>query len=206
MLYRIPDIKSENLATKLAQGWWVGNIWSAQTGFPFTPVLGGNCSQSQYLLTNPDYPNAATAADAAVCSAVSATCKYVPVPFDHHTVIKHSPVQWFTPNMFTMAPMVTSPGGTTVCTSSTCGASNTSGTIGNVRRGLLRGPGLVNVDFSISKDTRLSLLGEQGKLEFRAEFFNILNHPNFGMPNATVFSGKTTDYGPYSESPGSSAG
>ena len=74
------------------------------------------------------------------------------------------------------------------------------------QRGLLRGPGLDNVDFSINKDTRLPFLGEQGNLEFRAEIFNILNHPNFAMPNGTVFSGTTTDYGPYSQAPSSSAG
>ena len=108
--------------------------------------------------------------------------------------------------MFTLAPMVTAPGGTTVCTSSTCGTGTTYGTLGNVSRGLLRGPGLDNVDFSINKDTRLPFLGEQGKLEFRAEIFNILNHPNFAMPNGTVFSGTTTDYGPYSEAPSASAG
>ena len=108
--------------------------------------------------------------------------------------------------MFVLAPMVTTPGGTVVCTSSTCGTGTTYGTLGNVARGLLRGPGLENVDFSINKDTRLPFLGEQGKLEFRAEIFNILNHPNFGMPNGTVFTGRRRIISPYSEAPSSSAG
>lgn len=30
---------------------------------------------------------------------------------------------------------------------------------------------------------------EGGSLEFCAELFNILNHPSFGMPNNTVFTG-----------------
>ena len=36
------------------------------------------------------------------------------------------------------------------------------------------------------KNTRLS---ERCNLQFRAEFFNLLNHPNFGTPNPIVFSG-----------------
>jgi hypothetical protein len=71
---------------------------------------------------------------------------------------------------------------------------------------LLRGPGLDNVDFSIVKDTRLPFLGEQGNLEFRAEFFNILNTPSFAMPNGTVFSGGVANYGAYSQAPSGSAG
>jgi hypothetical protein len=59
------------------------------------------------------------------------------------------------------------------------------GTYGNVGRGVYAGPGLAELDVSALKDTRLS---EKAKLQFRAEFFNVLNHTNLGTPNATVFS------------------
>jgi hypothetical protein len=206
ILYHIPNIKSDNFAAKMEHGWWAGIIWSAQTGYAFTPVLGSNRSQSAYFSTGVDYANIATAADAANCPAISATCKFVPVPYNASTVTTGNPAQWFNPDMFTLAPMVTAPGSTTVCTSSTCGTGTTYGTLGNAQRGLLRGPGLDDLDFSINKDTRLPFLGEQGNLEFRAEIFNIVNHPNFGMPSASVFSGATSNYSPYSVAPSSSAG
>jgi Carboxypeptidase regulatory-like domain/TonB dependent receptor len=51
---------------------------------------------------------------------------------------------------------------------------------GNTQRAVLRGPDLVNFDFSIYKTFQL---GERFGLTFRSEFFNIFNHPNFGLPN-----------------------
>jgi hypothetical protein len=206
-LYHIPNVNSNNFAAKLAHGWWMGTIWSVQGGFPFTPLVGTNRSQSQVQKTQADYVNTATPADAAFCQANPSSCKYTPVPFNRHTVITHNPAQWYNPNMFTMASMTTGAGNGIVCTSSTCGGTGTTwGTLGNASKGLLRGPGLFNADFSLNKDTRLAFLGEQGNLEFRAEFFNIFNHPNFNMPNGTTFSGSTKDFSPYSEGLGSSAG
>ncbi|HYK58726.1 MAG TPA: carboxypeptidase regulatory-like domain-containing protein [Bryobacteraceae bacterium] len=58
------------------------------------------------------------------------------------------------------------------------------GTLGNLQRDFLWGPGIVNFDYSVVKDTPIK---EQVHLQFRAEFFNLFNHPNFGLPNANAF-------------------
>jgi hypothetical protein len=64
-----------------------------------------------------------------------------------------------------------------------------TGTYGNVGRDVLTGPGLASLDASVLKTTQLS---ERVTLQFRAEFFNVLNHANFGTPNAVVFSAAAT--------------
>lgn len=53
---------------------------------------------------------------------------------------------------------------------------------GNGGIGHVRGPGLVNFDFSVFKNTALD---EKRSLEFRAEFFNLFNNPHFALPNTT---------------------
>ncbi|MBV9085695.1 MAG: TonB-dependent receptor, partial [Acidobacteriaceae bacterium] len=57
---------------------------------------------------------------------------------------------------------------------------------GNAGRNILIGPGATNVDFSLFKSFAVPFLGEAGTVQFRSEFFNTLNHPQFALPNATV--------------------
>jgi hypothetical protein len=80
-------------------------------------------------------------------------------------VILGKPDHWFNPNAFLMP---------------------VPGTFGNVSRGFLRGPGLVDVDTSLFKKFQIS---EQWTLQFRAELFNVLNQSNFAYPNGIVFAG-----------------
>jgi hypothetical protein len=75
--------------------------------------------------------------------------------------------QWFNPNAFVMPA---------------------AGTWGNLGRGVLRGPGLANVDLSIIKNTTVS---EDVRVQFRTELFNAFNHTNLGTPNPITFSGGT---------------
>jgi hypothetical protein len=58
-------------------------------------------------------------------------------------------------------------------------------TFGNTGRNVLIGPGLETWDLGTDKDFRIT---EKVGLQFRAEFFNALNHANFGLPNASIGS------------------
>ena len=56
---------------------------------------------------------------------------------------------------------------------------------GNVPRNFLRGFGAAQWDFAVHRDFPVH---EILKLQFRAEMFNVLNHPDFGQPNGAFLS------------------
>jgi hypothetical protein len=58
-------------------------------------------------------------------------------------------------------------------------------TFGNSPRNAVIGPGLEEFDFSLQKDFPFT---ESVKLQFRAEAYNLINHPNFNIPNRTAFT------------------
>ena len=51
----------------------------------------------------------------------------------------------------------------------------------------MSGPNLVSVDFSAIKNFDLKKISEQFRIQFRAELFNIFNHPSFGVPEFNIF-------------------
>ena len=57
---------------------------------------------------------------------------------------------------------------------------------GNLGRNAFRAPGLEQWDLAVNKNFRIR---ESMKLQFRSEFFNVLNHTNFGVPNNVSTSG-----------------
>ncbi len=59
-------------------------------------------------------------------------------------------------------------------------------TIGNERRNILIGPGLQNWDLILAKQFRIA---ERHEFQFRSEFFNAFNHPQFEQPGATLGTG-----------------
>lgn len=67
------------------------------------------------------------------------------------------------------------------------------GHYGSLGRNALRGPGAVNFDTSLFKDFSIT---ERHKVQFRAELFNVFNHPQFSNPNAALnnlpFFGQST--------------
>jgi len=63
-------------------------------------------------------------------------------------------------------------------------------TIGTVGRNTLIAPGLANFDFSLTKKTRV---GETVTVEFRAEFYNLFNRPNLGLPTTSTLENQQYD-------------
>ena len=61
--------------------------------------------------------------------------------------------------------------------------------LGNVGRNAIVGPGLYNADLSISRSIAVRKLGEAGRIEWRADLFNALNHANLGNPDSTIGAG-----------------
>jgi hypothetical protein len=68
------------------------------------------------------------------------------------------------------------------------GTGPNHGRFGTLGRGVFRGPGFHNFDVALIKDTPFGRRGnaELGTLEFRAEFFNVFNIVNFGLPSNVV--------------------
>ena len=58
--------------------------------------------------------------------------------------------------------------------------------LGNSGRNALQSPGFWNVDFSLNRSFSLRWPGEAMRLSFRADAFNLLNHPNLGTPNPSL--------------------
>ena len=75
-----------------------------------------------------------------------------------------TPQQWFNTSVFSLPALYT---------------------FGNAPRNAVIGPGLQEFDLSLQKDIRLT---EAIKLQFRAEAYNLFNHPNFNIPNRTAFT------------------
>ncbi|HZF39486.1 MAG TPA: TonB-dependent receptor [Blastocatellia bacterium] len=75
-----------------------------------------------------------------------------------------TPEQWFNTAAFAIPPF---------------------GSFGNSGRNILDGPSYKNVNFSLVKNTRIR---EAATIQFRTEFFNLFNHPNFGLPDNFVGS------------------
>jgi hypothetical protein len=78
-----------------------------------------------------------------------------------------SPNGWFNRSAFTLGPV---------------------GTYGNVGRDSALAPGIFAVNAEVHKSVRMPF-NEHHQLQLRVEAFNVLNHPNFGQPNANILAG-----------------
>jgi len=173
-IWDVPGPKS-GTASYLAGGWELGTIITATTGSPFTPTIGGGGDPLGTGFNGDfsmDFANLVQG-----CNPVQGGVKYLntkcfALPQATPDIAAQcQPFGFKTPN-----PSKGDPGSAGIL--GTC-----TNLVGNAGRNSIYGPGLTTVDFSIFKNTHVPRISETFNIQFRAEFFNILNHPNFAAPN-----------------------
>jgi hypothetical protein len=112
-----------------------------------------------------------------IATAADFGCNALLVPGRNINAGPHDVNQWINPAAFTSPPVVTTPG------------QSDYSPLGGTPSQFL-GPGFHRMDFSFFKEFRTS---ERTHLEFRAEIFNLTNHPNFSPPG---FSGNGVSAAP----------
>jgi hypothetical protein len=171
-IWEIPTPKNwGSVSSHLLGGWELGGIFTAESGLPFTPLIGG-AALGQNSTDPFDYP------DRVACSSLINTGN-----------VQH----YVNASCFALPAAPASlaaqcvPFGTKVGTpiAGTC-----QNLMGNSSRNSVVGPGLINLDFSLFKNNYIPKISETFNAQFRVEAFNILNHPNFGVPvdNSTFFN------------------
>jgi hypothetical protein len=174
-LWDLPTPRSlTGFVGQAVKGWEVGTIFTVEDGAPFFPSVG---SDGNDILgeQNPtiDPPNLIPG-----CA-----------------VINPGQVQYVNPNCFQLpqqSAVTIAAGCDTARAAAMVAAGVGAGEIaspglatscpnirGTMARNSINFPGLINVDFTVHKDTHITRISETFDVQFRAEFFNILNHTNF---------------------------
>jgi hypothetical protein len=124
-------------------GWHLGGIYTLTSGFPFSPQLGYDPTNTgDQGVVRPD------------------RIRNGNLPSD-----QRSPSLWYDVDAFALP---------------------SDYNFGNSGRNVLTGPGVNVLDSSIRKEFSLT---ERQRIEFRGEFFNMLNHPNFAQPDPYIDDG-----------------
>jgi hypothetical protein len=145
------------IVNQILGGWTVSGITNLTTGVPFTIFANTSVDFSGFNSTL-DRPDLVT-----------------PGPL---VIDRGNPDNFFDPAYFGKVGTNFCPGSTVNRVSSGCAPA---GRVGTSPRNAYYGPGLINVDSAVGKTFSIT---ERFKLEYRADFLNLLNHTNFNVTSA----------------------
>jgi hypothetical protein len=172
--YDVPVPHSGIFGTQAFQGWGVSGLLTFQSGQVFTPSDGNAGGAYGFVLGTP----------LAVCSNVAPslpTCT-AGAPTNPQSTLTTGSIEsrlgnYINPNFFS-DPVA-------VANNNDPGATG----FGTGMRNIYRGPFQSNVDFSISKSFHIT---EKHRFVFRADAFNVFNHPVFSIPNSVEWTSPGT--------------
>jgi hypothetical protein len=163
-IWDVPGLKSvHGPAGLLVNGWELASIVKLNSGIPTTPLIAGDPMGVQNNGSDTfGIPDRVPGCD----------------PINHNW--KSTPgLVYINSNCFKV-PMAT-PEIASQCVPFSKVVASCANLLGNAGRNSIVGPGLFNFDLSAYKNFKIS---ERIKVQFRAEFFNVLNHPSYGPPLA----------------------
>jgi hypothetical protein len=155
--YPLPFHSQSRALNAAIHGWTVNGIFTAEGGEPFTVIDSGNQSRNKATNGLSDRPNLNPGFSNNPTHGISAGCS----GFAAGTPVRNAK-HWFDPCAFSL---------------------ETAGTYGNVGRNTVIGPRLVSLDGGVERNFKVR---EFATVTFRAEAFNMLNHPNFGLPSVNA--------------------
>jgi len=148
-----------SVAEGVIGGWEIGGITTAQSGEAFTAVMSGDLSNTGSGSYRPS--QIGDPYNFSIGQNVQANLGCDP---GHQTL-----ACWYNQAVFVAPPLAA--------------GQQIAHVFGDSRIGNLRGPHLFNMDFVLQKSFKIH---ETHQVEFRSEFFNMVNHPNFSLPGSTV--------------------
>jgi len=175
-MWQVPGPRA-GLGRDVLGGWEVGGIFKRNSGVPTTPIIAGDPMGVQNTGSDTfGIPDRVPGCD----------------PINHN--YKKTPgLIYINTSCFTV-PMATS-AIASHCVAFSAVPGSCSNLLGNAGRNSIVGPPLTNLDFSMHKNIPVKKISESASVQFRAEFFNVLNHANFGPPlpftgatNAVIFN------------------
>jgi hypothetical protein len=173
-IWQVPGGKSlTGPAGWLAKGWELGAILTLSDGVPVWPLIGNTGDGDMLGQLNSEPISLPQRISAPGCTPG--------INVGNTQYIKADPATGMPTCL--MVPVAPSQ----AFYNANCDKSNTFPTcfnlMGNEGRNIIVGPGLANFDFSVVKDNRVPRISESFNIQFRAEFFNILNRANFTVPD-----------------------
>ena len=166
-VYQLPIHARNPLLARALNGWQVSGTVFWHSGLPFSVLSAPYSANGNGIVqgSGPQY--------ASVVSGVP-LYEHSPIP----GVTQPGTIQWLNPDAF-VSTVDPSTGACAV------GDNAANCQFGNLGRNALRGPDFVWSDLYLTKWFQLS---EHVKLRIESQFFNLFNHPNFGLPNL-VYAG-----------------
>jgi hypothetical protein len=161
--YDLPFGKNLNgVGRHIGAGWEIGGIATLATGVPLTVENSSNRSRNQTSGADfADRPDLVAGASNNPTKGFTKGCTFGTTSIPAGGKLG-TPELWFDPCAFLPQEL---------------------GTFGNLGRNTVIGPGLFTLDFVVNKHFKI---GENNELQFRSEFFNVLNHVNLAPPLVTT--------------------